>query len=267
MQENRRSRMSNETVLVTGASSGIGLELARLFAADGAELILVARRTELLNQLAEELHTNHGTTSTVISLDLSEPDAPQRLYDEVTAAQKQVDVLVNNAGFGQLGRFVDVPLERHLSMIQVNIAALTHLTYLFLPQMRERRQGAILNLGSTAAFQPGPNSAVYYATKAYVLSFSEALSTELRRSGVSVTCLCPGPTRTGFGEDSDMEKTLIFRVNSMSVASVARAGYRGVRRRRRLVMPGIMNNLLSAGVRISPRYLTLLIMRRLQRIP
>ncbi len=258
--------MSREIVLITGASSGIGWELAKLFAADGSELILVARNEGKLNELAAQLKSGHGTESIVIPMDLSKADAAQVLFDRVLAAGKQIDVLVNNAGFGQFGRFEEIPLERHTSMCQLNMVALTQLTYLFLKQMKERDSGNILNIGSTASFQPGPNSAVYYATKAYVLSLSEAIHAELWGTNVSVTCLCPGPTKTGFGKDSEMEDLPIFRNNSMDVVKVATAGYRGVRKQKRLIVPGIMNNLLAFSNRISARPVVLWVMKRLQPI-
>ena len=245
--------MNKEIVLITGASSGIGLELAKLFAADGAQLILVARREKKLQELADELKTKHGTASTIIAMDLGEESASQVLYQKVQELNLEVDVLVNNAGFGQYGRFVKIPLERHNQMLQVNIAVLTKLTYLFLEGMQERKRGTILNVGSTASFQPGPNSAVYYATKAFVLSFSEALWEEARHHGVHVCCLCPGPTKTEFGSDSGMEDSLMFKYNSMSVEAVSKAGYKGLRKSKRLVMPGIINNILAWSVRIAPR--------------
>ena len=258
--------MSNETVLITGASSGIGWELAKLFAADGSHLILVARREEKLQNLADDLHVRHGTQTTIVPLDLSERGNADELFRRVTDDGHVVDVLVNNAGFGQFGRFAKTSLDRHLGIIQVNLAALVHLTHLFLEPMLERQSGTILNLGSTASFQPGPNAAVYYATKAFVLSFSEALWDEVRESNVHVSCLCPGPTKTGFGEESNMDQTPVFKYNSMRVEAVARAGFYGVRRRKRLVMPGLVNNLLSWSVRFTPRRILLHAMRQLQPI-
>jgi len=256
--------MSQEVVLITGASSGIGRELARLFAADGSELILTARREDRLHELAAELHQQHGTVSTVIPLDLAAPGAAQQLFNHVSAAGKQVDLLINNAGFGQMGPFIQIPLSRQLSMIQLNVAALVELTYLFLPEMLSRKRGAILNLASTASFQPGPNVNVYYATKAFVLSFSEALWKELQGTGVCVSCLCPGPTRTEFGDQSAMHDTPVFKHNAMRVEDVARAGYRAVRKRKRLVIPGLMNRLLSFSVRFTPRPVILDVMTFLQ---
>lgn len=256
--------MSTETVLITGASSGIGRELAKKFAADGSELILVARRVERLNELAEELHRRHGTKSTVIACDLIQPNAPQQLIEQIHSQGKQVDVLVNNAGFGQLGAFNDISLDRQLDMIQLNVTALVALSHLVLPGMLSRKKGGILNIGSTASFQPGPNVAVYYATKAFVLSFSEALWKELSRTGVNVTCLCPGPTRTEFGETSAMHDTPVFKLNAMSVESVVTAGYRAFRRKKRLIIPGVVNNLLTWSIRFTPRSSILDVMTWLQ---
>ncbi|SFI68506.1 SDR family NAD(P)-dependent oxidoreductase [Planctomicrobium piriforme] len=256
--------MATETVLITGASSGIGLELAKRFAADGSELILVARRTDRLEELAELLKREHGTTSTVISADLAQPGAPQHLMEQIQAAGKQVDVLVNNAGFGQLGEFSKISLDRQLNMIQLNIASVVALTHLCLPGMLARKKGAILNLGSTASFQPGPHVAIYYATKAFILSFSEAIWKELKGTGVTVTCLCPGPTKTEFGNESQMHDTPVFKHNAMNVEVVANAGYRGLRKRKRLVIPGAVNKMLAASVRVTPRATILDIMSMLQ---
>jgi len=256
--------MSTETVLITGASSGIGWELAKRFAADGSELILVARREDRLQELADQLQKQHGTVSTILTHDLSEPDAARQLMDQIHSRGKQVDVLINNAGFGQLGAFQEIPLERQLNMIQLNVSSLVALTHLCLPGMLSRKKGIILNVGSTASFQPGPNVAVYYATKAFVLSFSEALWKELKGSGVSVTCLCPGPTKTEFGNESAMHDTPVFKHNAMNVTDVVNTAYRALRRKKRLVIPGILNNLLTASVRFTPRASILEIMTLLQ---
>lgn len=258
--------MSREIVLVTGASSGIGLELAKVFAKDGSELILVARNEEKLQQLAEQMKSEHGTVSTVIAMDLSVADAAQDLFDQVQQLGKTVDVLINNAGFGQFGKFEEIPVKRHTSMCQLNMIALTELTSLFIKPMKERDSGTILNIASTAAFQPGPNCAVYYATKAFVLSLSEAIHAELWGTNVTVTCLCPGPTATGFGEDSDMEDLAFFKNNAMDVTVVAKAGHRGVRKKKRLVVPGIYNNILSFSNRFTARPVLLWVMKRIQPI-
>lgn len=249
--------------LVTGASAGIGKELAGRFAADH-DLILVARREAELNALADEWRSRGGQVH-VTPADLSDPAAPQQLFDAVAAKGLAVDVLVNNAGFGTLGPFHDTDLAKSLSMIQVNVAALVHLTGLFLPGMRQRGRGRILNVASVAAFQPGPFMATYYATKAFVLSFSEALWDELNGTGVTVTCLCPGPTKTEFADVAGMHGTNLFRgPNVMGVGAVADAGARAARRGQRLVVPGFWNRLLVFGVRFAPRRLVLRVVRRFQ---
>ena len=186
------------TALITGASSGIGLELAKLFARDGYELVLVARRVERLEELGRELTQRHGVRCHTISVDLAQPDAAAEIVRRLEGAGPAVDVLVNNAGFGVLGPLATTEPETAGRMIRVNIEALTQLTRALLPGMLARRRGRILNVASTAGFAPGPLMAVYYATKAYVISFSEALAEELRGTGVTVTVLCPGPTRTEF---------------------------------------------------------------------
>lgn len=255
--------MSAETVLITGASSGIGWELARLFAADKSNLILVARSHDRLERLAVVLHQQNGCQTRVLVSDLSDPAAPQAICEELKRDGVQVDVLVNNAGFGAGGRFAELPLERHLAMLQVNVAALTDLTRRLLPGMIERRAGGVLNVGSTAAFQPGPMQAVYSATKAYVLSYSEALAEELTGSGVRVSCLCPGATATAFAAVAGMEKSLLFRSGVMDVRRVAEAGYRGFRAGRLIVVPGLMNQASSFSVRFTPRWLVRKIARAL----
>lgn len=258
--------MPKEIVLISGASSGIGWELAKLFAADGSELILVARRAERLKQLATELKQSHGTAATCLSIDLSAAGAAESLFAQIQGLGKSVDVLVNNAGFGQLGKFEEISFERHTAMCQLNMVALTQLTSLFIKPMIERNRGAILNVGSTASFQPGPFSAVYYATKAFVLSFSEAVHAELWGTNVTVTCLCPGPTKTGFGENSEMGKLAMFKKNAMDVKDVARAGYHGMRKQKRLIVPGLMNKLLAFSNRFTARPVVLWIVKRLQTI-
>jgi short-subunit dehydrogenase len=251
-----------ETALITGASSGIGLDLARLFAKDGHDVVLVARSEGKLREIAAELERDFGVTAHVIVADLAKPDALRTLVAQLPV---DVDVLVNNAGFGVLGPFVETDLAKELEVIQVNIVALTHLTKLLLPPMIARRRGRVLNVASTAAFQPGPLMAVYYATKAYVLSFSEAIADELRDSGVTVTALCPGPTETGFAAVADMTSTRLFNIaKPMSSAEVARAGYEAMKRGRRVVVPGLKNKLLTQSIRVSPRRMVTTIVRKLQ---
>ncbi|MGA2061557.1 MAG: SDR family oxidoreductase [Thermoguttaceae bacterium] len=256
--------MARETVLITGASSGIGLALAKLFAADKSDLVLVARNQAALENLAEELRRDHGGDVLVEPNDLADAAAPQAIFDHLTAKGITVDVVVNNAGFGSLGAFTNLPAQRQLDMIQVNVAALTHLSRLFLPGMIERGRGGILNVGSTAGFQPGPNMAVYYAAKAYVLSFTEALAEELAGTKIKVTCLAPGPTATGFAALARMENALLFRLGAMDAKSVASVGYRGFRRGKVLVIPGFRNKLGTFAVRLGPRLLVRKIVKRLQ---
>jgi len=237
--------------LVTGASAGIGKELARALARDH-DLILSARRVEELTALAAELKAAHGTTCHVLPADLADPHGPRHLFDATTAAGLAVDVLVNNAGFGDHGPFADADLAKLLRMIQVNVTALTELTGLFLPGMRARGRGRLLNVGSVAGFQPGPLMAVYYATKAYVVSLSEALANELSGTGVTVTCLCPGPTHSEFRAVAGIRQGFSV-AKAMDTRAVAEAGVRGMRRGKRLVIPGFRNRLLIFAERFLPR--------------
>ena len=245
--------MTRPLALVTGASSGIGAELARLFGADGHDLVLVARRRDRLETLAGELE-HSGVSVRVISSDLSSPSAPEELVRELQSRTLTPEVLVNNAGVGVYGPFVETPLDREVAMIRLNVEAATTLAKLLLPAMVERRRGGILNVASTAAFQPGPLMAVYYATKAYLLSFSEAIADELRGSGVTVTTLCPGPVVTEFQAGAGMEDSRLVKTPLvMDVRRVARAGVRGFRRGKRLVIPGLQNRLIVQLERLLPR--------------
>jgi short-subunit dehydrogenase len=253
------------TALVTGASSGIGLELAVLLARDRHDLVLVARRRDRLETVARGLAVEYGIRARVLPADLADPGAPAAIAEELSAAATPVDVLVNDAGFGAHGFFAALPLEEQLAMIRVNVTALTHLTGLFLPPMLERRSGRILNIASTAAFQPGPLMAVYYATKAYVLSFSEALASETAGTGVTVTALCPGPVATEFQKRAGTEKGLLVTGPlALPAREVAEAGYRDMLRGRPLVVPGAGNKTLVQALRVSPRRLVTAISRRLQ---
>ncbi len=261
-----KSRGSSGNALVTGASSGIGKELARLIAADGYDLVLVARRRERLEELARELSVAHGVSARVIAADLADPASPKRIADELETERIAVDVLVNNAGLGIYGRLWKSDITRQLEIIQVNVVALTDLTGRLLPGMVSRARGRIVNVASTAAFQPGPYQAVYYATKAYVLSFSEAIAEELKGTGVTVTALCPGPTITEFQEVAGVEDTWLFRGPLvMDAAKVARAGWSGARRGKRVVIPGLGNKLIKETVRFSPRRLVTAAAGRVQK--
>ena len=247
------SQSRRDTVLITGASSGIGLELARLFAADGSDLVLVARSEGKLRELAAGFTAKHGIKAQVLAADLGRPGSAGAIAETLAQQGVQVDVLVNNAGFGGRGQVAALGAVRQLEMIEVNVAALTALTALFLPGMLERGHGAVLNVASTAAFQPGPNQAVYCATKAYVLSFTEALAEEVRGSGVRVSCLAPGATSTQFAAQADMTHTRAFKLGAMDAAPVAQAGHDGLRQGKTLVIPGVRNRAMAFAVRLSPR--------------
>jgi short-subunit dehydrogenase len=260
-----RGHGDRQTALVTGASSGIGAALATLFARDRYELVLVARSEEALNRTAEALRSRHGIAATVLATDLARPAAAQQIFDELRGRGIGVDVLVNNAGFATFGRFDEIPTEQDLELLQVNVVALTHLTKLFLPGMVARRRGRILNVASTAGFQPGPLMAVYYASKAYVLSLSEALANELQGTSVTVTALCPGPTTTGFQKRAAMEDSkLVAGRRLMSAEAVAKAGYKGMQQGDVIVVPGLQNRVLAEAVRLLPRRLVTRIVRNAQ---
>lgn len=245
--------MAASTALITGASGGIGLAFARIFAREGYNLVLVARSEGKLNDIAGELQKSFGTKTTVIAKDLSLPSAPGEIFAELQKQGIQVDALVNNAGFATYGQFVDIDLAKELEEMQLNMVTLTHLTKLFLKPMIERKQGKILNVASTASFQPGPLMAVYYATKAYVLSFSEAIARELEGTGVSVTALCPGPTESGFQERADMSDSKLVQSGLMSAAEVVEQGYRGLTQGKTIIIPGATNKIGALLPRFIPR--------------
>ena len=254
----------SKTALITGASGGIGYELALLCARDGFDCILVARSRDKLDELAARLEGEFRVKTLVVARDLAKPTAVDEIYEEVSAASMSVDVLVNNAGFPVFGLFTQTDLRVELEMLQVNVVALTALTKLFLHSMVERRAGRILNLASTAAFEPGPLMAVYYASKAYVLSFSEALANELHGTGVTVTALAPGPTRTGFQKRGVMEDSRLVQGQIADARSVAAAGYRGMMSGKTIVIPGFTNKLIPWVVRVSPRGVVTRVVRRMQ---
>lgn len=230
--------MNKKTALITGASSGLGKEFAKIHAANGGNIIIVARRLEKLQQLKEELETKHNINVVVISKDLTQEHAVQELYDEVKAKNISVDYLINNAGFGGIGEFYKQDINRNLDMIKLNIMALTELTALFLADFVERNSGRILNVSSTASWMPGPLQSVYYASKAYVTSFSYAISEEIRKTNVTVTTLLPGPTATEFGEISKMDKTVLFD-QTASAEKVARDGYNAMLKGKLDVVSGV----------------------------
>lgn len=255
--------MNRKTAVITGASGGIGRELAQIFAARGYDLILVARRVERLRKLADDLGKMYAISANFIALDLALPSAGETLWKEIGAITPDIDVLVNNAGVGDAGDFAAETPELIERMLHLNIATLTMLTRFVLPGMVARRHGKILNVASLAGFQPGgPGMAVYYASKSYVLSLSRGIRRELHGSGVSVTALCPGPTRTGFEETAGAQQMRLFHWRRpMEARDVALAGYEGMQRGRAVVVPGVLNKLLAIGERFAPSAIVLEINR------
>ncbi len=240
-----------KTALITGASTGIGRDLAELFARDGHHLVITARNESLLQELAGKLRDQYHVKVDVIAQDLSVPGGPQRIFEQLQS--KPIDYLVNNAGFGTHGPFAQSDLPTELAMLQLNIVALTHLTRLLLPPMLQRRGGRIMNVASVAGFLPGPLMAAYFATKAYVLSFSEALSGEVAGGGVTVTALCPGATITEFQKRAGIESSALFKMNAMSSTTAARIGYKAMMNGRRCVVTGLSNKFSVLGLRFIPR--------------
>jgi short-subunit dehydrogenase len=234
--------------LVTGASAGLGIEFARQLSARGHRLVLVARRKERLDELAGTLGNARA-----VAIDLSEPDSTERLMADVAANGEEVEILVNNAGFGLIGRFAELDAARQRQMVDLNVGALTDLCRAVAPGMVQRKSGGILNVASTAAFQPGPKMAVYFATKAFVLSLSEALHEELKPHGVNVTCLCPGPTRTEFGEVAGFGGNALYDRVVMQAPEVVKAGIDGLEKNHAVVVPGVVNKVVAASTRFVPR--------------
>lgn len=252
--------------LITGASSGIGYELASIMAKNGHSLILVARSNDKLSTLKTEIEKNYKVQVEVICVDLSLPNSAQKLFQTVQEKKLKVDCLINNAGVGDYGPFINADLTRLQSMIQLNITTLTNLTKLFLPQMIENKFGQIMNVASTASFQPGPLMAVYYATKAYVLSFSEALHEELRTTGVTITALCPGPTESGFQEAAQINNKIAL-LNQMKIPTskeVAEYGYQAMMRGQVVAVQGFANKIASTSVRFFPRSIVRKLVMKLQ---
>ena len=237
-----------KVALVTGASAGLGVEFARQLSKRGHRLVLAARRKDRLDELAGELGNARA-----VAIDLSKANAAARLLADLKANGETVDLLVNNAGFGLIGRFAELDAKRERQMIDLNIGTLTDLCRAVAPGMIARKSGAILNVASTAAFQPGPKMAVYFATKAFVLSLSEALHEELKRHGIKVTCLCPGPTRTEFGEVAGFRGNGLFDRLAMGPAEVVEAGLAGLDRNKAVVITGLVNKLGALSTRFAPR--------------
>lgn len=245
-----------QTALITGASSGIGYELSQIFAKNQYHLVMVARRGDKLQEIQNFLTNKYQVNVIVISQDLTKHNAPQMLFDTLNQQQIKIDVLVNSAGFGDYGFFVESNWEKMQQMIQLNIMTVTHLTRLFLPGMIQRGQGKILNLGSTASFQPGPLMAVYFATKAYILSFTEAIANEIQGTGVTATVLCPGPTESGFQVTANQQASKFIKGKKLAkAAEVAQLGYQALTQGKTVVVHGFANKLLIFSNRLVPRNL------------
>jgi short-subunit dehydrogenase len=252
-----------DLALVTGASSGIGRDLATIHAERGGDLVLVARRRDRLEALAADLRDRHQVSVLVRPCDLARPGAAAEIHREITDLDLEVDILINNAGFGGHGRFGEIDPARHTAMIQVNVMALTELTRAFLPAMVARGRGRVLNLASTAAFLPGPLQAVYFATKAYVLSLGEALTVELEGTGVTVTTLCPGATTTEFEAAANLEGSGLFERGAAASRDVAETGYRAMLGGKSVVVHGAANKAIPGLLRMVPRGMAAKVARRL----
>ena len=246
----------NKTVLITGASCGIGFEFAKIFARSGDNLILVARSEKKLAEICRELSSEYNISACYYAKDLSLPDAAKDIFEKVTADGHKVDYLVNNAGFGDNHEFIKTDCDVHRNMIKLNILALTELCHLFGKEMCEQKNGKILNVASVAAFSSGPYMSVYYASKAFVLSFSEALAEEFADYNVSITCLCPGPTESNFGKFSDFDKSNAFKYISVAKAKdVAENGYKAMMKGKTLCYHGIAVKGMAFLTRLSPRFI------------
>lgn len=253
------------TTLITGASNGIGLELSKIHASNGDDLVLVARNKAKLDELKIELESQYQIKVYTIGKDLSSQNAAKEVYDQTSKENIQIDYLINNAGFGDFGMFVDLDWSKQEQMIHLNITTLTQFTHLYLQDMLKRGSGKIMNVASTAAFQSGPTMAVYYATKAYVLSFSEAVDNEVREKGITITTLCPGPTESGFQAAAAMEESALFKEKKLPTSKeVALYGYKAMMKGKTIAIHGLMNTILAYSVRFMPRKLVVKVTRKMQ---
>ena len=256
---------NSKTALITGASSGIGKALAENFAKDDYNLVLAARGVSRMQALADDLQRRYRVTVTVLGADLETNDGAARLHADIKARNLTISALANNAGYGTFGEFKDSALAPELAMMQLNMNTVVVLTRLFLPDLIATR-GKIMNTASTAAFQPGPYMAVYYATKAFVLSFSEAIAAELEGTGVTVTALCPGPTASGFQDKADMHASALVKGKKLPTADeVAAAGYRAMQRGQRVFVPGLMNWVMAQSVRFTPRIMVTALVKQMSK--
>jgi short-subunit dehydrogenase len=254
-----------KTALITGASSGIGFELAKIFAREGNDLVLVARNGSKLQELKNSLEKEFSIKAFIISKDLSKIDSAQEVYDEVKNKSIVIDYLINNAGFGDFGMFTDTNWKKEEEMIQLNITTLTQFTKLFLKDMVLQKKGKIMNVASTAAFQPGPTMAVYYATKAYVLHFSEAIDNEVRDKGITVTALCPGATESGFQDAADMNESKLVKGRKLPTSKeVAEYGFKAMMKGKRVAIHGLLNYIMANSIRFTPRTLAVKVVRLIQ---
>jgi len=252
------------TALITGASNGIGLELAKIHASKGGDLVLVARNKSKLDELKSELEKQFGVSVYTIGKDLSAINSAQEVFEETNMHNIQIDYLINNAGFGDFGMFTETDWDKELQMINLNITTLTLFTKLYLKEMVKRRSGKIMNVASTAAFQSGPTMSVYCATKAYVLSFTEAVSNEVSDKGITVTALCPGATETGFQTAGGMDESKLFKGKKLpSAKQVADYGYKSMIKGKTVAIHGIMNNIMSNSIRFMPRAIVLKVSRKI----
>ncbi len=255
------------TALITGASNGIGYEIAKIHAANGGNLVLVARNKAKLEELKQELESQYKVSVYTIGKDLSEVNAAQDVYNETTKQNIKIDYLINNAGFGDFGMFADAIWENQMKMINLNITTLTQFTHLYLKDMLTRKTGKIMNVASTAAFQSGPTMAVYYATKAYVLNFSEAVDNEVKNKGITVTALCPGATESGFQAAAAMEESSLVKGKKLPTSKeVAEYGYKAMLKGKAVAIHGLLNYILANSVRFLPRAIVVAITRKMQDI-
>ena len=256
-----------QTALITGASGGLGLSFVNIFAKDGYDVVLVARNGNKLEEIKKDIEAKYNVKATVVAVDLCSEDGAQKVYEATKDAGLNIDVLVNNAGFGDFGEFYKSDVNKQIRMVDLNCIALMHLCHLYIPDMIKIGKGNILNVDSIAAFQAGPLMSVYYATKAFVLSFSQALTRELKGTGVKVTCLCPGPIRTNFDASADLGESGLFKnLKVWNPDTVAKFGYKNMKKGKSLCVCGFMNKIIVFANRLAPRCLVRNMVYNLQKV-